>query len=253
MQKLSVKWNVNPATVKRLTDSYLEKNLRNLEENLNFFSSSAAEYIEKEAILKGSSTGTKWHLFANKERGNEFGARYETGQMAKNVGFLPADEMQDGYSESEFGLFTGGDDYFMRQEYGFDLQIKNGVRKVPGMHSAQRAIKATRASFRKKMLSTGFMSGKTDKRGRAVLNLMGEGMSFDVAWRESAPEKSLAAREAYANYLRRIAESQIRQANMDLKWANNRRVIDALQIDRARAQEVYKQTVAERNRRRGKI
>lgn len=252
MQKLSVKWNVNPATVRRLTDSYLEQNMKNLQDNLTFFSSRAADYIQKEAILRGSPTGTTWHMFANKERGNEYGARYETGQMAKNVGFLPADQMQDGLSESEFGLFTGGDDYFMRQEYGFELQIKNGVRKVPGMRSAERAIKATRASFRKKMLSTGFMSGKTDRRGRATLNLMGEGISFDSAWRESAPEKSLAAREAYSAYLRRIAEAQIRQNNIDLKWANNRRVIDALQIDSARAQEVYRQTVQERNRRRGK-
>ncbi len=249
MDKISVKWNANPATVRRLTDSYLKQNMTNLRDNITFFSDVAADYIEKEAILKGSPTGTMWHRMANRNRGNEYGARFETGQMARNVGFFPADDMQDGYSESEFGLFTGGESYFMRQEYGFDLQVKNGVRKVPGMYSAARAIKFTRPIFRKKMLSTGFLSGKTDTRGQRVLSLMGGvnrygenvgATEFGTAWRATAPVKSQAAKEAYLNMLQRAKEIQSLRAMNDAKWANNRRVIDALKFGRKYAQETYR-------------
>jgi hypothetical protein len=257
MEKISVKWNASPATVRRITNSYIKQNMNNIRDNITFFSEVAAEYIEKEAILRGSPTGTMWHRMVNKERGNEYGARYETGQMAKNVGFLPADEMQDGYSESEFGLFTGGDEYFMRQEYGFELQVKNGVRKVPGMYSASRAIKFTRPVFRKKMLASGFLRGKKDSRGERVLSLMGGtnrfgenvgATEFGTAWRATAPVKSEAAKQAYLNMLQRSKDLQSLRAMNDAKWAANRRVIDALEFGRKYAQETYK---ANSRKRRG--
>lgn len=248
MEKISVKWNVNQASVKRLTDGYVKKNLANINNNLTDFSDKAAEFIVKESILKGSSTGTMWHRMANKNRGNEFGARYETGQMASNVGFLPSEMVGEGEMASEFGLFTGGEDYFMRQEFGFDLQLKNGIRKVKGMFSAQKAMKLTRPLFRKKMLSTGFLVGKTDARGQRVLSLMGGvnrfgesvgAQEFDVAWRATSPGRTDAQIKAYREMQNRAAQMQTIQALNDAKWANNRRVIDALEFGRKYAQAEY--------------
>ena len=257
MQNLKVKWNVNPATVQRLTSSYIKSSLRKVEENLTFFSEIASEYIYKEAILRGSSTGTAWHRNANAIRGNEFGARIDTGQMAKNVGFLPADAIEDGQSTSEFGLFTGGEDYFMRQEFGFKMQMKNGYGNVPGMRSAEKAIKYTKPIFRKRMLYDGFLRGKVDTRGTRVLQLMsgvnkfGESVGpvgFDTAWKATSPIKSDAAKDAYLSMLRRAKDRQALSAFNDLKWSNNRRVIDSLSSGRDYAQEIYKQTSEQTNR-----
>lgn len=239
MQGISVKWNANQAVVQRLTDSYLKKNLANINDNLTYFSNRAAEFIVKESILKDSPTGTMWHSMVNKQRGNEFGARYETGQMAKNVGFLPSETVGEGQMVSEFGLFTGGEDYFMRQEFGFDLQMKNGIRKVKGMFSAQKAMRLTKPLFRRQMLGTGFLRGKTDTRGRSVLMLMSSGDSFDSAWQNTGPDRSLEAKEGYAKYLNRIADREHYKNMLDLKWANNRRVIDALEFGRKYAEAEY--------------
>ncbi|NBU93963.1 MAG: hypothetical protein EBS18_05425, partial [Actinobacteria bacterium] len=36
-------------------------------------------------IWGGSPTGTRWHVEANKRRGNAYGARIETGKMYESV------------------------------------------------------------------------------------------------------------------------------------------------------------------------
>jgi hypothetical protein len=41
----------------------------------------------REKILSGSPTGSKWHARINRMRGNQYGARVETGKMLESVHF----------------------------------------------------------------------------------------------------------------------------------------------------------------------
>lgn len=41
----------------------------------------------REKILGGSPTGSRWHVMINRMRGNQYGARVETGKMLESVHF----------------------------------------------------------------------------------------------------------------------------------------------------------------------
>ncbi len=234
------KWNVNEASVNRMLDRYIDKNLKNIEQVVDWYGRHAAEWIERFAVLSGSPTGTRWHREENMRRGNQYGARVDSGTMSRMIGFDTFPVNSDGIVGAEFGLLTeraGGEAYFMDQEYG--KNIKSGK----GMHSAARAHKAMKPYFRKEMLAKGFLRGSKDTRGGTVLSLMrgvaGKQVDFDTAWRLTSPDLSdaqRAAREAFSVRANRRAYNDfMRQQAQDL----NKRIIDASRISSQAGFEAY--------------
>lgn len=222
------KWNVNEASIKRILDRYVDKNLKNIEEIVDWYGRSAAEWIERFAVLSGSPTGTNWHRNKNAERGFAYGARVDSGTMSRMIGFDTFPVNSDGIVGAEFGLLlpeAGGEKYFMDQETGDNL--KSGK----GMNSAAKAHKAMRPMFRRYMLAKGFLRGKKDTRGGTVLSLMsgstGKAYDFESAWRMTSPqldEAQSGAKDALNIRLNRIAREQFfKQQERDI----NRRIIEA--------------------------
>lgn len=225
------KWNFNEASVNRMLNKYIDKNLANIEQVVDWYGRQAAEWVERFAVLSGSPTGTRWHREENSRRGNQYGARVDSGTMSRMIGFETFPVNPEGIIGAEFGLLTpqaGGEEYFMVQETG------KGIKSGKGMNSAARAHKAMKPYFRKEMLAKGFMRGAKDARGATVLSLMrgvaGKQVDFDTAWRLTAPDLSVAqkaAREAFQIKANRRAYNQfMRQQKSDI----NKRIIDASRI-----------------------
>ncbi len=234
------KWNVNEASVNRMLNRYINKNLTNIEQVVDWYGRAAADWIERFAVLSGSPTGTNWHRFKNAERGFQYGARVDSGTMSRMIGFETFPVNADGVVGAEFGLLlpqAGGEGYFMVQETG------KGIKSGKGMNSAARAHKAMKPLFRKEMLAKGFLRGGKDARGGTVLTLMrgaaGKKVDFDTAWRLTSPELSeaqQAAREAFSLRANRRAYNDfMRQQKQDL----NKRVIDASRISSQAGYNAY--------------
>jgi len=81
----SFKWNVNPKSVRRITDIYLKKNTDVIQNVIEGTASYSADWIRNFKVLRNSRTGTFWHDYINEERGNAEGARVDTGLMANSV------------------------------------------------------------------------------------------------------------------------------------------------------------------------
>lgn len=227
------KWNVNEASIKRLTNRYVNKNLANVERIVDWYAHNAAYYIEEYKVLSGSPTGTAWHRNKNAERGFKGGARVDTGYMARSIGYDSYSFNSDNEIGAEFGLrmpSAGGENYFIQQERGFTLETKNGARKVPGMHSAEAAHKWMRPRFRKQMLAAGFLYGK-DVRGQTVLALMGgaagKPMSFDAAYAATGKTASAAQRAAYDSLQKKINDRELNRFIREKAAEENRRVVEA--------------------------
>lgn len=191
-----VKWNVNEASISRILGRYIERNTTNVENIIDDYAFRASEMMRNEFILRDSPTGTRWHVDVNNQRGNPFGARVESGNMAGAVGFDSYSMNADGVVGAEFGL-PSGRNYFMDQEFGFKQRNRAGSRQVRGMHAADKTIDRMKPYFRKQMLSRGFLKGRKDARGTAVLAAMAGGQDFFGAWVTTAPQRSQAQMDAW--------------------------------------------------------
>ena len=122
-------------------------------------------------ILGGSPTGSQWHVMINKMRGNQFGARKETGKMFESVKFSrPAWNPETKMWEASFGFpfspsgfggirdtrssakyqkrvesmrnpkfrpWAADKNYIAMQEYGSEMP---GSNVKVGMHATRRAL-----------------------------------------------------------------------------------------------------------------
>jgi len=230
----SAKWNVNQASIDRITKRYIKKNLATLENIVDWYAKTASDFIVDKKILRGSSTGTNWHRNANAERGNEFGARYDSGAMAQSVGYESYSFNSDNQIGAEFGLPTpaaGGPAYFMSQERGFTIQTNSGSHKVKPMNSAGEAHEHMRPLMRRKMLSEGFLRGKRDARGSTVVALMrgvgGKSYSFDAAWAMTGDDASPARKAANQAWVKNVNERELRRFLARQKAEANLNIIES--------------------------
>jgi hypothetical protein len=207
-------WNVKPRQVEALTKRYTDRATDSIQEVVSDAADFAAQWIKENKIYRGSRTGTLWHDFVNRERGNAEGARIETGAMYNSVGSTSAQYLSDGEYAAEFGIklpSAGGRKYFMEQDQGFALQLASGkIRQVPGMQTFDSVIVPLRRMFRKEMLRRGFLRGKRDTRGERILR--NEGFSnFNTAWADEFARTD-AQRDAMFRYELRAAERRMRSA-----------------------------------------
>ena len=229
------KWNVNEASINRIVNRYIKKNLTTLENVVDWYAAESAEYIEKFKILSGSSTGTNWHRNKNAERGFNDGARVDSGAMAASVGYESYSFNSEHVVGAEFGLptpFGGGEQYFMSQEEGFDIKLRDGSKHtVKPMNSAGVTRDKMRGKMRRKMLSEGFLTGKQDVRGSTVIALMGgsagKSYSFEAAWAMTGDDQSPARRAASKAYLDNINKRELERFIRQQKASNNRNVIES--------------------------
>lgn len=235
-----VKWNVNEGSINRILASYIKKNEANIERLVEDHAQKASVVMREDYILKGSPTGTMWHKFVNAERGNAYGARYETGEMASAVGYQAYGMNANGVVGAEFGL--PDEAYYLAQEYGFVQENEGGNRVVKGMNAANKTIKALTPDFRKKMLALGFLKGAKDARGSAVLGLMSQGNTFLEAWVKTAPDRSVAQRMAWAEILRSRQEAEDRLRVDYAKAQSSRELANLAMKFPALAAELYRQS-----------
>lgn len=240
------KWNVNQASIDRMMKRYIKSNLGNIENIVDWYAKDAANFIVEKKILRGSATGTTWHRNANLQRGNEYGARFDTGNMASSVGYESFSFNSDNQIGAEFGLPTpaaGGEQYFMNQERGFKIQTKAGEHKVKAMNSATEAHAHMRPRMRRMMLANGFLTGKQDVRGSTVISLMrgvgGKQYSFDAAWAMTGDDRSPAQKAAADAFAKRVNERELRNFIARQNAAANRRVIDSLKLGSGAAFNTY--------------
>lgn len=133
-------------------------------------------------IWGGSPTGTRWHVEANKRRGNAYGARIETGKMYESVSFSrPVWDPKTKTYTASFGFpyaaetfgnirnirasskykakidqmrspnfkpWASDKNYFAMQEYGSEMPGSN-VRV--GMHATKKAMVVVTNQIRTEM------------------------------------------------------------------------------------------------------
>jgi hypothetical protein len=133
-------------------------------------------------ILGGSPTGTQWHVQANRRRGNDWGARRETGKMLESVAYSRAkwDPKSKSYKATfgfpyapgtfgnirnirpsskysakidamrgeNFQPWATDKNYFAMQEYGSEMP---GSKVKKGMHATRRAMVVVRKQIKSEM------------------------------------------------------------------------------------------------------
>jgi len=151
---------------------YTDRALFALGDAIQSTSQKSATWIVDAKIKANSPTGTLWHDLVNKDRGNNPGARIETGELMRSVGSTPAVELDRGFYESQFGIRlpeAGGRKYFMEQDQGFDLELYSGETKwVPGMETFKAVLPVLRKEFKMEMVSRGFVLGKMAAGGKTA-------------------------------------------------------------------------------------
>ena len=237
------KWNVKPNQVEALTRRYKDRALDSVQEVIEDVADWAANDIRQLKIYSGSPTGTRWHDFINDERGNQDGARKDTGEMFNSVGSTPARYLAEGEYDAEFGLklpSAGGRKYFLEQDQGFPLQLASGeVRQVPGMHTFDFILPALKRKMNKQMLRRGFLRGKRDTRGERVLSDAPK-MGFESAWSQEfsnsrTPDQVIAGQKRQIRfYEQQIRRDAIRRANIDSYRSSKENIFGSItnQIDR---------------------
>lgn len=235
-----VKWNVNEASINRILGTYLKRNQTNVENIIENYAAKAELVMRNEFILKGSPTGTAWHKNVNNERGNQYGARRETGEMAAAVGYRAYGMNSDGVVGAEFGLPDS--EYYLDQEYGFVQENSGGNRIVKGMNSAEKTINTLKPYFRKQMLAAGFLKGRKDARGVAVLGLMSKGDDFFAAWAKTAKPRGLAQREAWAAIIKEREDAETRRRVDFFRAQSSRELATLANRYPALAAELYRQS-----------
>jgi len=221
-----IKWNVNSSSLKRISDIYISNSLNSVQDALDTTARLTADLIKNDMIFKGSPTGSIWHQIINDYRGNQPGARIDSGAMIDSVG---SEVVRSGMGRflASYGLQTpqaGGEDYFMKQEYGFPLTLPSGeIRNVPGMNTAERSAQFMEKRLRKEMLRAGFLKGRSDWRGERILKLMERGSNLEDAWvtvnTRSGPV-SQGTKEHFAARAARQAEAAAIAASKLSFWKN---------------------------------
>lgn len=212
----SLKWNVNKASVKRITDRYSKQNIENIKTAISRAAQQGAAAVRTDAILKGSPTDSAWHYFANIVRGNDYGARKDTGRMLNSVG--SSQGVRDGVFgtiAASYGLPTSGPDYFMEQDQGYTFTTWSGRQQtVPGMNSFEKSLPAMRKALKKEMLRQGFLAtGARDaSRQSRILDRMMSGYAFEDSYGAEfpvSPEQIRTGREmAQRRYERQQAAKE---------------------------------------------
>lgn len=209
------KWNANEKSIERIKESYLKRSLGDVQDALSHAATWGAKATLDHKIMSGTPTGSAWHYFANVRRGNAFGARVDTGEMASSVGSSKAESYGSKFMAT-YGLPLDGPDYFFKQEYGFKFQTWAGqTREVPGMadsrYGAQGKIDTQiRRALSKSMVARGFLRGTKDIRGERIIKRMDRGMSFSESWAFEYSNNSASAYEAYV----RRAQEQVMNRQM---------------------------------------
>lgn len=216
-----IKWNVNEASIARIAKAYKNRSLKDVKEAIGF----AAKAGEKGTLdfkvvgtsktdeRSGTPTGSTWHRFANYVRGNNMGARVDSGRMAASVGSSNP-RGSKGLYNATYGLPLNGPKYFFQQENGFTFETWSGrSRKVPGMsdkrYGAQKKIDdAIKKELRKKMVSRGFASSSNRADDERIIARMGRGMDFDDAWSMRYPGNP--------NYMEFLKEQQLRAMQKEI-------------------------------------
>lgn len=191
-----LKWNANDSVINRLTKSYLKRSISDIKDAVERGAMAGANATVDYKILgivgskQGSSTGTLWHLDVNtnkrpKPRG--YGARVDTGNMMRSVGYSKASGKV--LLSSTYGLPLNGPEYFFEQEYGFDRVRFSGELtgdRVPGMadehYGHQENIdKQIKRAMNKSMTARGFFPSRAAARYERVYK-MAQDTSFNLAW-----------------------------------------------------------------------
>jgi len=151
-----VNWNINHKGVNRIMRKHADEGVKKVADAVTEASKAGAEAVKNEAILKGSPTGSKWHVNINEQRGNEFGARVDSGNMLNSVNSEPAKQISFGVVQGSYGLPLNGPEYFMEQEIG-SYQPDNGVKgPTPAMNSYKKSKEQMVARLRSQMVKYGF-------------------------------------------------------------------------------------------------
>ena len=209
------KWNATDAVVQRIAKGYLRRSMTDIQESLSEAASWGAKATLDHKIMGGTPTGSAWHYFANIRRGNNFGARVDSGNMAGSVGYSQTvGNMKNGSFMSTYGLPLNGDPYFFEQENGYSFETWSGQKRdVPGMadprYGAQQKIdKEIRKALNKRMVSRGFMRGASDTRGARIIDRMNRGYSFSESW--GFEYSNNAGSDAYQAYLSSVSQGRLR-------------------------------------------
>ena len=196
-----IKWNKKPTQVSSTMTRYTDRALFALGDAIQSTSQKSATWIVDAKIKANSPTGTLWHDLVNKDRGNNPGARIETGELMRSVGSTPAVELDRGFYESQFGIRlpeAGGRKYFMEQDQGFDLELYNGETKwVPGMETFKAVLPVLRKTFRTEMSMRGFVAGKMAAGGKTAPREPANAFS-DLSDGQRLIEQTIARRSAEA-------------------------------------------------------
>ena len=200
--KPSLKWNVNKKSIDRITNRYATSNINNIKKAIGRAAEAGASAVRNDAILRGSPTDSAWHYFANLIRGNDYGARKDTGRMLNSVG--SSQGVRDGVFgtiAASYGLPVDGPKYFMEQDQGYTFTTWSGrEQNVPGMNSFQKSLPTMTKNLRKEMLRYGFLTTGSKSMGRQtkILNRMMKGYNFDDSYAAeygASPNQIQAGRE----------------------------------------------------------
>jgi hypothetical protein len=209
-----IKWNINQASLERIQKGYMNNTLESVHTALDNTATATANYIKENMILRGSPTGSLWHQIINDYRGNQPGARVDSGSMLQSVG---SEVTSGGLGRfmASYGLPVNGEEYFMKQDRGFPLELPNGtIRNVPGMNTKERSDKFMQTTLRKEMLRRGFLKGQKDWRGAKVMRGMDAGRDFESAWQNVNARTDAQIFASRQNLLKKYERmTQIENAN----------------------------------------
>ena len=168
----SIKWNKKRTQVNSTMTRFTDRALYDIGVGISIVADKSANWIKDNKIKRNSATGTLWHKYTNEERGNEPGARVDSGALLNSVGSTGGVEVSRGVYESEFGIrlpSAGGRKYFMEQDEGFNLETWSGETKwVPGMQTFDAVKDALKKELRFQMASLGLVRGKSVGGGRTA-------------------------------------------------------------------------------------
>lgn len=151
-----VNWNINHKGVNRIMRKHADEGVRKVADAVTEASRAGAEAVKNEAILKGSPTGSKWHININEIRGNDFGARVDSGNMLSSVNSEIAQQVGFGVIQGSYGLPLNGPEYFLQQEEG-SYEPDYGVKgPTPAMNSYQKSKEFMVARLKREMIRHGF-------------------------------------------------------------------------------------------------
>jgi hypothetical protein len=196
-----IKWNKKPTQVQSTMTRYTDRALFAVGDAIQTSADKSATWIVDAKIKANSPTGTLWHDIVNQERGNNPGARKETGALMRSVGSTSAVELDRGFYEAQFGIRlpeAGGQKYFMEQDEGFELTLYSGETKwVPGMETFKAVLPVLRKTFKTEMSMRGFSSGKMGAGSKSAPREPSNGFS-DLSDGQRAIERAIANRGAEA-------------------------------------------------------